>query len=179
MDDALPAATMAPFFEANVHSVDGSLESTMSEENIQDPVACGFLIYRGQPIREFLLMKHARRWDLPKGHVDPGETDLQCALRELREETGITADDIRVDADYVYESQYKVLGRRYGLGNRHVTKTTRFYLAELVRDVDLVITEHEGYQWFPWAPPHVIQKTAIDPLLAHVEEYFSDESNES
>lgn len=28
-------------------------------------------------------------WSLPKGHVDPGETDLQAAYREIEEETGI------------------------------------------------------------------------------------------
>ena len=41
----------------------------MSEDSVSGPVACGFLIYRGRPICEFLLMKHADRWDLP--NVDP------------------------------------------------------------------------------------------------------------
>jgi len=29
-------------------------------------------------------------WSLPKGHVDPGEEPLQAAIREIREESGIT-----------------------------------------------------------------------------------------
>ena len=55
--------------------------------------SCGFLIFRddtdkrGKTKRNFLLMRHADRWDLPKGHVDPGEKKKQCALRELEEET--------------------------------------------------------------------------------------------
>jgi 8-oxo-dGTP pyrophosphatase MutT (NUDIX family) len=28
-------------------------------------------------------------WSLPKGHVDPGETDRQAAEREVREESGV------------------------------------------------------------------------------------------
>ncbi len=55
------------------------------------PKSCGFLIYRNNPARSFLLMRHTDRWDLPKGHVDPNETNLECALRELKEETGIDA----------------------------------------------------------------------------------------
>ena len=42
--------------------------------------SCGFLIMRGEPPREFLLMRHADRWDLPKGHVDPGETEMHLDL---------------------------------------------------------------------------------------------------
>ena len=59
--------------------------------------SCGFLVIRNDPNPSFLLMRHADRWDLPKGHVDPGESNKECALRELEEETGITVDDIEVD----------------------------------------------------------------------------------
>ena len=60
---------------------------------MSDVKSCGFLLVRGEPIREFLLMRHADRWDLPKGHVDAGETEMECALRELAEETGVAAAD--------------------------------------------------------------------------------------
>lgn len=33
-------------------------------------------------------------FDIPKGHIEDGESYLQCALRELYEETGIAADEI-------------------------------------------------------------------------------------
>jgi len=29
-------------------------------------------------------------WSLPKGHVDPGEEPLQAAIREIKEESGVT-----------------------------------------------------------------------------------------
>lgn len=36
-----------------------------------------------------VLMEPERRWQLPKGLIDPGETPEQAALREVREEAGI------------------------------------------------------------------------------------------
>ncbi|MCP4171204.1 MAG: NUDIX domain-containing protein [Fuerstiella sp.] len=140
---------------------------------MKEPRSCGFLIVKGDPIQSFLLMKHANRWDLPKGHVDPGETDLECALRELEEETGIRLDQIQVIDDFLHETRYMVNGKRYGLGKGPVEKTMRIYLGRLTEDVDITLTEHLGFEWFDWQPPHHIQAKAIDPLLEHCAAVFS------
>ena len=38
---------------------------------------------------ESLMIYRNNRWDLPKGHVDSGESDEACAVREIAEETGV------------------------------------------------------------------------------------------
>ena len=38
---------------------------------------------------ECLMIYRNGRWDLPKGHVEEGESDEVCAVREIAEETGV------------------------------------------------------------------------------------------
>lgn len=135
------------------------------------PVSCGFLIVRGAPLDSFLLMKHPLRWDLPKGHVDPGETEIECALRELQEETAIAPHDIEIDQNFLFENRYLVNQKRYG-GRGLVEKTLKIFLGRLIRPVDIVVTEHDDFRWFNWEPPHQIQEWTIDPLLAAVNEHL-------
>lgn len=41
---------------------------------------------------QVLVLRHRRgEWVFPKGHIDPGETPLQAALREVEEEAGVRA----------------------------------------------------------------------------------------
>lgn len=56
--------------------------------------SCGVLPYRiTENGREYLIVfeQHSHCWSLPKGHMEAGETEIQTALRELKEETGLTA----------------------------------------------------------------------------------------
>ena len=57
--------------------------------------SCGALIYRKKQEKiELLLIKHRSggHWSFPKGHVESGENELQTALREIKEETGLDVD---------------------------------------------------------------------------------------
>jgi 8-oxo-dGTP pyrophosphatase MutT (NUDIX family) len=135
--------------------------------------SCGFIVFRqfdAEPM-QLLLMKHRDRWDLPKGHVDPGESEMECALRELEEETAIRAGDIKIDPEFRYSQQYEV---RYSRNDyRPQQKELVIFLARLQVDVEIELTEHQGYEWFEWNPPMSIQEQTIDPLLAQVAEYWS------
>ena len=55
--------------------------------------SCGVIPYRvREGKREYLaLMQTNGSWSFPKGHMEPGETEEETALRELLEETGLTA----------------------------------------------------------------------------------------
>ena len=60
-------------------------------------------------------------WRLPKGKPDEGETRLQTALREVREETGLEV----VEEGYVGSVRYAFVSARSGARCR---KTVHFYL---------------------------------------------------
>jgi 8-oxo-dGTP pyrophosphatase MutT (NUDIX family) len=133
--------------------------------------SCGFLVVRGDPIDSFLLLVHPTRYDLPKGHMEPGESELECALRELKEETGIAAHEIDIDPAFRFSTSYEVPLKRHP--HLRCPKTTVIFLARLRADAAIRATEHVGFQWHRWNPPHAIQPETIDPLLRQVESHLT------
>lgn len=54
--------------------------------------SCGALVYRYDSGRLLLLLlrhRHGGHWSFPKGHVEGSETEVETALREVQEETGL------------------------------------------------------------------------------------------
>ena len=52
--------------------------------------SAGGLVVQGARIL-LISTQSGRRWQLPKGHIEEGETPEQTAVREVREETGVTS----------------------------------------------------------------------------------------
>lgn len=62
--------------------------------------SCGAVVFRREGERVFyLLIRHVNggHWAFPKGHVEREETESETALREIREETGLS---VTLQADF-------------------------------------------------------------------------------
>lgn len=109
--------------------------------------SAGFVCYRddlapGEP--QWLLLNHGGHWDFPKGHMAPGETDIDAAVRELREETSLRP--LAIVEDFAQSISYYFRSPRRGL----VFKTVTFYLAKVGADPVVISDEHVGYECLPF-----------------------------
>lgn len=64
--------------------------------------SCGCIIIENSKV---LLIKQIKGiWGFPKGHVEKDETELETAIREVKEETNI---DVEIQEDKRYTMNYK------------------------------------------------------------------------
>ena len=98
---------------------------------------------------KFLLLKNSLGWEFPKGHIEEGETELEAAEREVKEETGLT--HFRVHPRFKYVSKY-FLTKNYETGEKLETpepKTVTYFLAEILEGKEVNLSfEHDSYGWF-------------------------------
>ena len=101
--------------------------------------SCGVLPYRtANGTREFLLVfeTHSKCWSLPKGHMEAGETDVQAALRELYEETGLTA---KLDTSRYAAMEYPI--------SNFARKQVVFFLGEVAGIPKVREGEIDKFKW--------------------------------
>lgn len=100
--------------------------------------SCGVVPFRMKDgKREFLLLLQSNNcWSFPKGHIDAGETEAETALRELFEETGLTA---RIAPDARVELSYAV--------SPVATKTVALFLGEVHGEPIIQESEIKDYRW--------------------------------
>jgi bis(5'-nucleosidyl)-tetraphosphatase len=132
--------------------------------------SCGVIVFRRQPELSFLLMRHPDRYDLPKGHLEEGETEEACALRELAEETGLPAEAVQLQEGFRFSTTYYPRYRRFG--GEVVEKTVVLFLGWLTEDRAVTVSEHGGYEWVRWQPPHRLEPKTVDDVLAEVQRFF-------
>jgi len=114
---------------------------------------------------KFLVLRAYRNWDFPKGVVEGEEDPREAAVREVREETGIT--DLVFPWGFDFRETAPYAGRGW--------KIARYYLAE-TREEKVVFSinpeigkpEHHEYRWVGWDAMNGLLPERLGPILAWV-----------
>ena len=96
-------------------------------------------------------------WQMPQGGIDPGEDVTTAALRELWEETGVTADLVRIEAvtpdpipyDLPLDVVPTIWGGKYR-GQMQTWVLMRFLGADAQVDI---ATKHPEFSRWEWCDP--------------------------
>lgn len=108
-------------------------------------VSSGGVVFRMSSSQVFYLLLGFKRrniWCLPKGLIEPGESEIDAATREVREETGVNSLKL-VD-------KIGVIRYQFGYRDKRFDKTVHFFLFETDQVETTVGTEHDMYSWLPY-----------------------------
>ena len=119
--------------------------------------SCGCIIINDNKVL-LVYEKNRNFWGFPKGHVEEKENEIQTALREVKEETGL---DVEIISDKRYKLHYII--------RDEIDKTVILYLAKPINNV---ITKQESEieeaNWFSY-------RDAINTLtFDHTKELFKE-----
>ena len=133
--------------------------------------SCGVIPYRwknGYP--QVLILKQkgsaAYRWSFPKGHMEAWETEQDTALREMREECGLTA---RLHPDFRQTMHYII--------NGWMEKEVVLFLGEAEGEIALQDKEIECSRWASLQEARVLLHPDYRPSLKRTEELLCGKSS--
>lgn len=105
--------------------------------------AAGGLVLNDE--NKILLIYRNGKWDLPKGKLDPGEDLPACAVREVKEETGLKAVTLTKAVGTTYHTYYQ--------DGKLCLKESSWYLMRTSQTNNLVPQAEEGIEQCIWASP--------------------------
>ena len=120
-----------------------------------EETSAGIVLFRKEGSKILFLLLHypSGHWDFVKGKIEKGESTHETAIREAKEETGIT--DITFLENFEewikYDFQYK---------GELVHKKVVFFLAETKTKEIIISHEHLDYTWMDYNTS--MEKTTFD-----------------
>jgi len=125
-------------------------------------LSAGVIIVRKESgVWKYLLLRAYSNWDFPKGIVESEEHPLYTAMRETKEETGITGLHFKW-SDICKET----------LPYRNGKKIARYYIAETeISEVNFSINpelgrpEHDEYRWLEYQEARKLLPDRLLPII--------------
>lgn len=120
-----------------------------------EETSAGIVIFRKEDSKNLFLLLHypSGHWDFVKGKMEKDETTHQTAIRETKEETGITDISFVENFEEWIEYNFQYQGEL-------IHKKVIFFLAETkTKDVE-ISHEHQNFTWMDYNT--AMEKTTFD-----------------
>ena len=121
---------------------------------MKEEVSAGIILFNEIDKRKFLLLNYpSKHWDFVKGKMEKGETPHETAIRETKEETGIS--DVEFLDGFEEEIEYYFYADK-----QEIHKKVIFFLGK-TDTIDIILShEHLDYIWLEF--DNALNKTTYE-----------------
>lgn len=122
--------------------------------------SCGAVIFDNDKV--LVIQQVKGHWGFPKGHVESGETEVETAIREIKEETNL---DVEINEKYRYVERYSP--------EEGIEKDVIFFIAKKTGG-EIKVQEEEvtATEWL--LPKEAIEKVTYDSSKRILEKVIKD-----
>ena len=133
--------------------------------NLESEKSCGAVIYN-QNLEKYLIVKmYNGNWGFPKGHVEKNETEIETAIREVKEETNI---DIEIKEIFRETIKY--------VTNEKTIKEVVFFLGIVNNEqIKIDANEIEDFEWCTYEEAlklitYKVQRDVLEKVKKYIKE---------
>ena len=151
--------------------IDYLLKKYKNGYKLQNEKSCGAVIYN-KNLEKYLIVKmYNGNWGFPKGHVEEGETEIETAIREVKEETDI---DIQIKDSFRETISY--------IPNEKTIKEVVFFLGIVNSEkLEIDTEEIEDFKWCTCEEAlklitYKVQRDVLEKVSKHIK-YQEEKEN--
>jgi bis(5'-nucleosidyl)-tetraphosphatase len=135
-------------------------------------ISSGIIVFRQVFSQRLYLLLHYHYkgdyWDFPRGNIREDETPKEAAVRETEEETGLSADHLRIVEGFEERAIWF-----YRLEKQMVQKEVTYFLAETNVENVKISEEHIGAKWLSFEDAlNLLQYKNSKKLLQKAEDFL-------